>query len=83
MFKRKKIPDGRMVDELFSEFVRALDEHSTNGVVKRLEIEKVVPIADHFFTQCPTAAQRMDLEDRIRLYLANKMNYSVIEPSLS
>jgi hypothetical protein len=82
MFKGKKIAGARQADELFSEFVRELDEHSTNGVVKKLDIEKIAPVADHFFEQCSTAAQRMDLEDRIRLYLTNKMNYSVIEAGL-
>ncbi len=81
MFKQKKT-DEQTIESLFSEFVHELNEHSTNGVVKKLDIEKVLPIAEHFFEQCATYAQRMELEDRIRIFLVSKLNYSTVESHL-
>jgi hypothetical protein len=53
------------VDKLFSEFVREMDEQTTNGIVKKLDPEKIDPMVDHFLGQCGNFSEKLELRDQI------------------
>lgn len=70
-------------DKLFAEFVREMDEHSTNGVVKNLDPAKIEPLVDHFLEQCDHFEDKVELRDRIQILLTAKFNYALAEERLS
>ena len=69
-------------DELFEQFVRELENYSTNGVVRSFESDRLWPLAQHYISQCGQMQERMDLEERIRLLLATKYQYTLQESRL-
>ncbi|MCK6541929.1 hypothetical protein L6Q79_04505 [bacterium] len=69
-------------DELFEQFVRELENYSTNGVVRSFETDRLWPLAQHYIAQCAPMQERMDLEERIRLLLASKYQYTLQESRL-
>ncbi len=73
--------DHQNADELFEQFVRELDAYSTNGVVKQFDVERLWPMAEHYILQC-SFEERVELEERIRLLLVSKYNYSLVESKL-
>lgn len=73
MFKDHK------VDKLFLEFVREMDEQTTNGIVKKLDPEKIDPMVDHFLAQCDHFSQKLELRDQIEIFLSAKFDYALAE----
>lgn len=70
---------GHKVDKLFTEFVREMDEQTTNGVVKKLDPEKIDPMVDHFLAQCNHFSEKLELRDRIEIFLSAKFDYALAE----
>lgn len=67
------------VDRLFSEFVREMDEQTTNGIVKKLNPEKIDLMVDHFLAQCDHFSQKLELRDQIEIFLSAKFDYALAE----
>jgi hypothetical protein len=67
------------VDRLFSEFVREMDEQTTNGIVKKLDPEKIDPMVDHFLGQCDHFSEKVELRDQIEIFLSAKFDYALAE----
>ena len=70
------------VNELFLEFVREMDEHTTNGIVKKLDPVYVDPMIDHFLSQCDHFIDKLELRDRIEVFLITKFDYALAEENV-
>ncbi|MBL7960656.1 hypothetical protein JNL27_10510 [bacterium] len=79
----KKISAFDKTEKLFSEFVREMDEQSTNGIVKKLDPLKIEPMVDHFLEQCNTFEEKMELRENIQVLLSAKFNYALAEERLT
>lgn len=69
----------RNIDTLFDEFLREMDDFSTNGTVKSLDPTSVLALVEHFISQCNTFREKMDLEDRISALLQTKFDFALAE----
>ncbi len=67
------------VDELFQEFIREMDDQTTNGLVKKLDPAKIDPMVDHFVAQCERFTDKLELRDRIEALLLTKFDYALTE----
>ncbi|MBL7994192.1 AgmX/PglI C-terminal domain-containing protein [bacterium] len=70
-------------EKLFSEFVREMDEQSSNGIVKKLDPLKIEPMVDHFLEQCSSFEEKLELRENIQVLLSAKFNYALAEERLA
>ncbi|MBX7152156.1 hypothetical protein K1X84_10975 [bacterium] len=70
------------VDALFCEFLGELNDYCTNGVVRKMDMPKVIILMQHFIEQCDHWEDRIDLEDRMRLFVGTKLQYAGAESSV-
>jgi hypothetical protein len=70
------------INGLFLEFVREMDEHTTNGIVKKLDPVNIDPMVDHFISQCDHFIDKLELRDRIEVFLLAKFDYALAEESV-
>lgn len=80
--QRKKIFVSDKPDKLFSEFIREMDDHSTNGIVKKLDPLHIEPLVDHFLAQCDNFEDKLELHERIQILLSAKFKYALAEGHL-
>lgn len=67
------------VDALFCEFLGELNDYCTNGVVRKMDMPKIIVLMQHFIEQCDHWEDRIDLEDRMRLFVGSKLEYANAE----
>ena len=70
------------VDDLFAEFIREMDEQSTNGTIKKLDPLKIEPLVNHFLEQCDNFEDKLELHEHIQILLSSKFNYALVEENL-